>query len=627
MLPRRDALRQHLSIRSTRLWGAWLVGLMGVIGSPVLAQDLPSPSEALGSHQVVRTWVKGWSVPSPVEMEVGTGVGMPAVWGAAVTLRLDGRVLSRGAWISPDGPSPLAVWHAAGSAVRIGRAGLSLPNDALAEEKALAMGGRVTVSLEFFGTPVPIADDELAMPFAGSSPGAEAMVVRVENEVRVVGVDAQLTRGSDPARELAAMAAEITGEGETALKPIADLKEDGFTFSRAPVVHLAMPFEGASPVFLDRGSRRIPVGAVRSATMLSTADLIAAHLRSRVWPGGERYGIGGDLNATTGKIDPIAGEPFAQSLAAIALLRHAESRSKDAAASAEAAVRIVRDLGSVERDEISAWASPLSAAGAIAALRDITPDVRATDAAFEVLRVRCLDTLGNAFDPDAGFAEDLPKGGYGLIAWAHVCAMELDPAFTAERADAAIRRAFRETEPGQLVGQMPFLAWADMELYPEGELPSAVALSAMREQVWAFQLHWRDLRPLDRDLAGGVVFTRSRVPLPTWQSLRPMAALATMIGDERMTPGGIAAGPVPGEIVRMSDGIRFVRQLVMEGDGLFLARNSTQALGGVRRAMWDPTLSPEAGAIALLTVCETMDSMKAVTRRAVDAAREAQQQP
>jgi len=589
-----------------------VLGLVTLAG-PALGQGMPAPEAAISAHGAVRSWVQAWSVPGPNDDL--SPAQTPPVWGAAMTIRVDGRVLARGAWFSDDGPSPLAVWHAAGTAVRAARAALPTENDALDEERIEAMGQRATVSLEFFGAPVPIPGEELALAYAGCSPGAQALVVRIGDRVEVVGVDAQLTRGSDPARELAALATKITGAGETALRPVADLIEDGYVFSRAPAQHLAMPFPEAAPVFLERGATRVPAAAIRSRMLRETADLIAAHLRSRVWPGVERYGIGGDLNAVTGAVESLSAEPFDQAMAAMALIAHAELRTDDASASGTTANRIVRDLAAVEPGEETPWSSPVAAAGTIAALAMIETGVRADDQDFEILRVRCLDTLRNAFSPDTGFSEDVPKSAYGLIAWAHVRAMSLDPSFTRARADRAVRRAFGETPASGLAAQMPFLAWADIELNPEGDLPSAQALIAMRAQVFEYQLHWRDLRPIDRDLAGGVVFTRSSVALPTWHTLRPMASIATMLGDERLTPGGLASVGVSRELVVLGDALRFTRQLVMGGDGLFLAKNPTQSNGGVRRALWEPTLAPEAGSIALMTVCESLESMGKLPRR------------
>jgi len=543
--------------------------------------------------------------------------GGPSIHGAAVTLRLDGQILSRGAWFTADQPDPLAIWHAAGEAVRLARAALPIENDALAEDRAAELGERTTISLELFGPPIAIPPEELALPYAGCSPGAEALVVRAGDAVRVTGVDAQVTRGSDPARVLASMAADITAQGETALRPLSELAENGFTFSRAAVVHMAMPFEGASPVFLDRAGRIVPSQTMRTPEMRAMADSIAAHIRSRVWPGVEHFGIGGPLNAVTGRPDPVVARPFEQAISAIALFRHAavSAGTEQGAESERAALRIVRDLGTVEPGEEAPWSDPIAASATVGALGEMTPAQRASDPVFEVLRVRCLNEVRDAFDPDTGFAERVAPAAYGLIAWAHVRAVGMGEGFTAERAERAIRAAFRETPPGNLVSQMPFLAWADMDLNADNALPSAVALRAMRDLCWEHQLHWRDLRPLDRDLAGGIVFTRSRVALPTWQSLRPMAALASMLGDTRVTPGSFTSPDIAREVVRLTDALRFVRQLQMEGECLYLARSPVQVSGGLRRATWDPTVSPEASAMGLLTVTEALRSMHGIVRR------------
>ena len=88
-----------------------------------------------------------------------------------------------------------------------------------------------------------------------------------------------------------------------------------------------------------------------------------------------------------------------------------------------------------------------------------------------------------------------------------------------------------------------------------------------------------------------------------------------MMGDERLTPGGAVSGAVPGELVRLPEGLRFVTQLAMTGDALFLARRPEQAAWGVRASMWDPTLRLEASSMALLTVCESLESMKRIAGR------------
>lgn len=587
-----------------------------VLGPAALAWDLPAPAEAIEAHSTVREWVRALGVPQ----DDPAAAQSVRVWGAAVTLRLDGRIVSRANAFSLRGPDTGILARAAAEAIDQARPKLPSENDALSDERLANLAARFTVSLELFGQPVPIPQNDLALPMAGCSPGAEALVVSIgdaaESErVAVSGVDAQLTRGVDPARELSALAASLTGDGATALSPISELLERGFRFARAPVVHLAMPYENAAPVFLDRGARRIGPDEVRTAALGRMADGIAGHLRGRLWPGVERYGVAGDLRVVTGNAQPIIAPPFEQALVAHALLRHAALGGPDAAASRQTAVTVLRDLAAVEPGEESPWDRPVAAAMTTAALAHLGPADSAGDPEIEALRARVHDTLRRAFDPGEGFAEDVPPGARGLIAWAMALAVPADEAITRAAADGAVRAAFRDTPQGQLVAQMPFLAWAELALHPEGPVPSAAALTEMRSLVWDHQLARTDLRPIDQDLAGGVVFTRGRTVLPTWQTMRPLAALATMLGDERLTPGSALSGEVPAQVVRLTDGLRFVRQLAMTGDAMFLARRPDQAIWGVRSALWEPVLSLESGAMALLTTCESIESMRRVAAR------------
>lgn len=609
MLPQSDVQSQQC--RHGFSWTTAIVLFLGVIfGRPAVAAE-PTPAEALEAHGLVRAWVRAWSVPAPGE----PGNVGPAVHGAAVAIRLDGRVLARSAWFSVDAPSTEAVWLAAGEAIREARDALPVANDALADEQYAALGERATVSLELFGPSVPVPDAELEMPLAGCSPGAEALVVSNPAGTVVTGVDAVLTRGADPRTEFGALAARLSGQGETALKPLPELASAGFRFARAPVVHVAMPFEGAAPVFLDRGSRVVGDEAVRTAGLSQMADRMAAHLRSRLWPGVERYGISGDLNSVSGASEPLMAGAFEQGLAAVALLRHASLGGPDAAASRAAALDILRDLSAVEAGEQTAWESPVIAAAVVGALSMLDSSERSADTELEGLRARCVAAVRDGFDPAGQFNPEVPPAARGLVAWGLVRSLGLGDSVKRETAEAAVRAVFRETPPSQLASQTPFLVWAELELHPEGPVPSIAVLEEMRSLVWDHQLRRSDLRPMDRDLAGGVVFTRGRAVLPTWQTMRPLAALARMMGDERLTPGGPAAGRVPGELVRVSEGLRFVRQLAMTDDGLFLARRADQAAWGVRGAPWDPTLRVEASAMALLSVSEALDSMARIAAR------------
>lgn len=623
MLPEPHTRRQEASPRPApfaRLALAAALLLGPALAAPALAAP-PRPAEAIDAHTTVAAWVRDWAPPAPDAAPDATlPAALPAVWGAAVTLRLDGRILARASEFSVSGPDAGTITRAAAAAIREARSKLEVPNDAFADETVARMGRRVTLSLELFDEPVPIPEAELSLPLAGTSPGAEALVVSVAgpegaSRVLVSGVDAQLTRGADPAREMAALAAELSGDGATALRPIAELLASGFGFARAPVIHLAAPGPGDAPVFLARGSRLITDADLRTDAVRSMADNLAAHLRARVWPGVERFGIGGDIPVVTGTPDPMIAPPFEQALAAYALLRHAQLQGPDAQASRRAGREILSALAVVEPGENSPWDSAPVASMAVGGLSMLDPGARADDPGLTALQARALDTLRNAFGPADGFAASVPPGARGLVAWALVRAATLDNAFPPARAEGAVRAAFRNTDQGRLVAEMPFLAWAELELNPTGDLPSAVALDEMRSLVLDHQLRRADLRTIDQDLAGGIVFTRGRAALPTWHSMRPLAALAAMLADQRLTPGTAVSGEVPQQLVRLIDGLRFVRQLAWTGDGLFLAANPARVAWGVRPAISEPVASPEAAALALITTCETLDAMTALAER------------
>jgi hypothetical protein len=109
----------------------------------------------------------------------------------------------------------------------------------------------------------------------------------------------------------------------------------------------------------------------------------------------------------------------------------------------------------------------------------------------------------------------------------------------------------------------------------------------------------------------GIVFTASRNPLPTWHSARPIAFMATMLGDDRLTGGDEFAR----ELNQLLGSLRFLRQLSAgEAEG-HMYRSPRRAMWGVRASVWDQRMPPEATALTLLTVCETVRSLQAVRER------------
>jgi hypothetical protein len=138
----------------------------------------------------------------------------------------------------------------------------------------------------------------------------------------------------------------------------------------------------------------------------------------------------------------------------------------------------------------------------------------------------------------------------------------------------------------------------------------------MRQQVWEHQVGAVDIDEDSLDLAGGIVFTKGASPLPTWQCTRPLAFIATMLADARLTEPKERNQ----ELGRLLHALRFIRQLQVDESVGWMAPKPGQAVGGVRAAPWDHSMPPDATSMALLVVVETLKSLEALSKAAKPAA-------
>jgi hypothetical protein len=185
-----------------------------------------------------------------------------------------------------------------------------------------------------------------------------------------------------------------------------------------------------------------------------------------------------------------------------------------------------------------------------------------------------------------------------------------------QHAEHAVRAVFRDTQPGELVAQMPFLGWAELELAKGKEqVPASEALNQMRAFVWGHQLGKADLDWRDRDYIGSVVFTKGTNRLPGSENIRPIAFLCSMLGDPRITQGTIADFEIASEIGRVAASMRFVNQLMVDDTSSFLSRAPQRSIGGVRQSLTDWDASPVSSALALLAALEFEDSVRAIGAR------------
>lgn len=544
---------------------------------------------------------------------------LPEAWGASVTLRQDGRRFVADV-LAFDRP----------------RAGLV---DAAARELPALVGaidqGAARFTVELAGRPSMIDGTRGLGDVALSiRPGLDAVAVRTGDASAVVFPDAALAGAMLPSdmvvtalREAMAgrLPAGIADEpGAWERYADAALKRGEAEAFRAPVTVLAQGDDGLAPSMKHRGGRVVGLQELNPERLRDWARDMAAHLQRRRYDGLEPYGLRGTLDPLTGRhLSPI-DEPFAQALAAHALLRYGSSSwadEEDAQRATTAGVVLLRQLALVTPVRIGAmeelgdeaplepepWGNPAAAAMTIVALAHLEP------AAFEAypelasMRERCASVVrsavGLSITGSAIFSDDAPVATHGLLALAMVRLGESDVAQgeDLQAGRAAARAVIARVEPELLVGQMP---WVLMALGPGERMTGGEALVRMRELVWQHQLAGPEVDGDDRDLAGGIVFTRGGPPLPTWQSARAAVAAGAMLNDPRLTAEADRAG----EFLRVLRTLRFLRQLTVDESLGHLLEADDLAAGGVRAAAWDQRQPSIATSLTLLAVCDALDA-------------------
>lgn len=588
------------------------------------------PSEgAMEVYRALDAWVRSMDLP-----DEPAAIDPAGTTGACVTLRLSGVVVGRGTRMGADGRSAwraaVEAWSEALPKLSPGSGGV---RDAAALEDARDSAQRVTIDLQLAGALVPMPERSLEELSVEISPGLDGVCARVGERSEAVFPGTMLATnmhtGAALVATINALGLERVGVGDPRVSLNALRKDRGLTIYRFGVQHLAQCTAGGAPVFLHRGGRVVGASELNPAALSALEEGMIAHLASRLWPGEEPFGLLGVYEPWTGTYEGSRpGDPAAQGLAALALLRSATVRagSPDVARRRlELAWRVLADLGEVGEGEADPRAGG-AALTLLVACGELLEDAERTIGAERVaewnapLRARAwracsLDDEANArframCSPD-GFDAALAPGERALVAYALACSATgaSKHGLRVERglAASAVRRLMRETGPGDLANLMPWIGLAEVRLAgADAAVPSAVALRQLRELVQRHTLHALDLGQRDRDLQGGLVFTRGRAPLPSWHTLRPLAFTAFMLGDDRLT----SREESPAEFSRLLPSLRFLAQLTVGEAEMHMFRSRDRAIGGVRLSLWDQRMPLEPTAMGLLTLSETLDAMR-----------------
>lgn len=574
-----------------------------------------SPRDAMGLFDTVAGWVRAGAVSDG---------GDARVHAAAVTLRVDGAVVGRGAATSElesDGPP---VRTAARGAIIEASGRLERGTDALQAEAAAEFWSRATLSLELAGALVPLDVKTFDDVDADVRPGVEGVAARVGARLELVFPATMLARNVGPGDALASAIALATGEPGVALRedpagqPARLAQTRGLRCYRFRTVHIAQTAAGRPGIFLERGGRFVPQESLTTGAIAAWAASLTRNLIARRHVVDGQVLHGGVYQPVLGRFEGDGASAFEEVLIARALWRSAvtlDGRGHvDAARDARRAAGEMIDAIARRTPGKGAPADEASAAALWACLMPQVAGARtgsdASDAGTWPPEWRdsyraALAVLGRAVGGGVP-AETRPVIAFALARragekWDGVGEGVASRAL----ARGEMNAVFASVSPGQLVTHMPWLGWA--ELYIPGEpLAAAPALREMRDAVYAHQLRAGEVAPENVDLAGGIVFTGARSPLPTWHTARVAAFLASAISDARLTNPAEKGR----EIYRLTSMLRFLRQLTADDATGFMFADPERAAGGVRAALWDQRQPPEATALTLFAACETLRAVR-----------------
>ncbi|MEO0512871.1 MAG: hypothetical protein AAF108_08255 [Planctomycetota bacterium] len=170
------------------------------------------------------------------------------------------------------------------------------------------------------------------------------------------------------------------------------------------------------------------------------------------------------------------------------------------------------------------------------------------------------------------------------------------------------------TDIAGLPSLLPWLGLAALEVAPEpGSVPLAPVFIELDDLIGRHRLLENDAGGPDRDLRGGIVFTRLSNPLPDWRT----AAVAAWQGAALRSGKIVPPGERDAAIAARLETLRFLEQLSVSRAETHAYAVGEDAVGGVRRALWDATLTPEASCLTLIAVCETLKSLETLEIDAV----------
>lgn len=560
------------------------------------------------AYRELDEWVRKWSIPEPDQL----APTLPKSHAVCVTLRFAGKVIGRGQAIADPsiailGGNALILRTAAVDAMQ--QAGQRLPINPNNPERSVSEQFRlfaqeITVSLELAGPLTPMEHETWALAELGLLPGLDGVclttpssTVHPISERYAVFPSQMLLTNTLPHRALGGLIATTLGEGGAAAaldEPKVIRDRHGLRFSSFRCVHLAQPAPGREPVFLFRGQRLVP--PLSHADLRLMADNLAAHLIKRA-----------------PSAPPEQCDPLQTALAAYALTRYASlgPDARHTLAARDAIERLKEKFGAVSGHDSDNQRHTLLTAQALAQ--------RTFAQRGDIAATQGIHALPSTLVSERASA--MPAPLRSLYLHAYIGAISAPPVKpTADQLGTVsnlLLTTWTSVPAEQRVSLLPWFVWAADELKqvdPGSTLEFATPLRELRTLVWKHQLSLSDTGPDAQDCIGGVLLTKGitqgqGAALPTWQCVRPIAALATMLRQRPVTD----LNERPLELARLMSAMRFFRQLQVDETSVWLytdfSKGDVGGLGGVRASSWDSSQPIDATSLTLLATVELLHSL------------------
>ncbi len=578
----------------------------------------PSPDDTLRAFRIAEKHIREWTLPPDGTTKTTENADAPKAVGACITLKLRGEVIARGtAWsgaiAGPEAFSNDVLRRAILAAMQQADPKLGVPNDAMRDEAIKLVTPDILISAELAG-PLSMVefntwdDAEISL-----RPGLDGVAARLGGDPGThVGTlhaifPSQMMLGNMlPHRAMGAVAAKVIGEGgaAAALDDPKKLRDSsGVRMYRFRVGQVVNSGSGCSAALLWRGQRPPMIQVPTRQDIEQVAERLAEHLSRN--PPLEVQTAGGILSAGMAR-------RALEGYIAIAS-RRTSAHSGAISVSAKLNAVLERVVSTPQSNDIVRMTSMARILG------------RSTMSPTECTQFKSIFMLGGEEPSSRDWRVALDETEKGLYAMTSVetsmtnfCGVGIQ--LERQRDEACVADVFRTTGAAKLVSQMPWLGWAQLRVSEDPnardgdkllDIPSAIALRQMRSDCWKHQLSVTDAGEDAMDMAGGIVFTkgladgRAGNPYPTWQCVRPLAFIATMLRDPRLTE----PQERPEQIVRLMQAARFLRQLQVDEASAWMYPDPSLAIGGIRASTWDNSLPVDATSMTLLFVVELIKSL------------------